>query len=345
MTGLLTPATPAPSTSVVAALLAALCWTVATLLWRRLPSAWTAQQLNLRKTLLAFLLQLPLLALVRWPPAFQGEALWLLALSGVVGIAWGDSLFFGALRRLGTRRSLTLSAGGPALTALVGLATLGERPRVAQWLGIGLISLSVVVVARQRSADASASERAAPATVPWAGLGLALAAMACGSAGALLARMALRSGEVPALVAATVRLGAASLILLPVGARLRLRLARRPLSPLPSSRAWPLIWPFPWPLSWPLTSLSSLERWPTVLVATLLGTSLGIMLQQLALKGLSGGLAVALLSTSPVLALPFARLEGDRPGLAGWLAALAACAGVSLVAGLTLPGAGWPPGG
>lgn len=337
MTGLLTPATPAPSTSVVAALLAALCWTVATLLWRRLPSAWTAQQLNLRKTLLAFLLQLPLLALVRWPPAFQGEALWLLALSGVVGIAWGDSLFFGALRRLGTRRSLTLSAGGPALTALVGLVTLGERPRVAQWLGIGLISLSVVVVTRQRSADASASERAAPATVPWAGLGLALAAMACGSAGALLARMALRSGEVPALVAATVRLGAASLILLPVGARLRLRLARRPLSPLPSSRAWPL--------PWPLASLSSLERWRTVLVATLLGTSLGIMLQQLALKGLSGGLAVALLSTSPVLALPFARLEGDRPGLSGWLAALAACAGVSLVAGLTLPGAGWPPGG
>ncbi|MBM5816307.1 MAG: DMT family transporter [Cyanobacteria bacterium K_Offshore_surface_m2_239] len=321
----------------MAALLAALCWTVATLLWRRLPSAWTAQQLNLRKTLLAFLLQLPLLALVRWPPAFQGEALWLLALSGVVGIAWGDSLFFGALRRLGTRRSLTLSAGGPALTALVGLVTLGERPRVAQWLGIGLISLSVVVVTRQRSADASASERAAPATVPWAGLGLALAAMACGSAGALLARMALRSGEVPALVAATVRLGAASLILLPVGARLRLRLARRPLSPLPSSRAWPL--------PWPLASLSSLERWRTVLVATLLGTSLGIMLQQLALKGLSGGLAVALLSTSPVLALPFARLEGDRPGLSGWLAALAACAGVSLVAGLTLPGAGWPPGG
>jgi len=314
VTGLLTPATPSPSTSVVAALLAALCWTVATLLWRRLPSTWTAQQLNLCKTLLAFLLQLPLLALVRWPPAVQGGALGLLALSGVVGIAWGDSLFFSALRRLGTRRSLTLTAGGPALTALVGLVTLGERPRAAQWLGIGLISLAVVVVARQRPPDGSAAERAAPTTVPWAGLGLALAAMACGSAGALLARMALRSGEVPALVAATVRLGGASLLLLPVGLR---------LSP----------------------SLSPLKRWPTMLVATLLGTSLGIMLQQLALKGLSGGLAVALLSTSPVLALPFARLEGDRPGLPGWLAALAACAGVSLVAGLSLLPARWPPGG
>jgi drug/metabolite transporter (DMT)-like permease len=318
VTGLLSPATPSPSTSVVAALLAALCWTVATLLWRRLPAAWTVQQLNLCKTLLAFLLQLPLLALVRWPPAFQGGAVWLLALSGVVGIAWGDSLFFSALRRLGTRRSLTLTAGGPAVTALLGLVTLGEQPRAAQWLGIGLISLAVVLVARQRPPDGPTGERAAPATIPWAGLALALAAMACGSAGALLARWALRSSDVPALVAATVRLGAASLALLPVWAKQGL---------------------------WPAQRPSPLKRWPTMLGATLLGTSLGIMLQQLALKGLPGGLAVALLSTSPVLALPFARLEGDRPGLPGWLSAFAACWGVSLVAGLTLPPGGWPPGG
>ena len=313
VTGLLTAATPTPATSVVAALVAALCWTVATLLWRRLPLALTANQLNLCKTLLAFLLQLPLLALVRWP-AGQGGALLVLALSGVVGIAWGDSLFFGALRRLGTRRSLTLTAGGPALTALAGLLTLGERPQAAQWLGIGLISLAVVLVARQQP-PGSGGSGPTPAGVPWPGLALALAAMACGSAGALLARQALRSGEVPTLLAASVRLGGATLALTPVLARL----GRGPL---------PLAFP-------PL-------RWPTLVVATLLGTSLGIMLQQMALAGLPGGLAVALLSTSPVMALPFAGLEGDRPGRAGWLAALAASLGVSLVAGLTLPVPGEP---
>jgi len=311
VTGLLTPATPSPTSGAVAALLAALCWTVATLLWRRLPTTWTARQLNLHKTLLAFVLQLPLLALVRWPPG-QGGALLLLALSGVVGIAWGDSLFFSALRRLGTRRSLTLTAGGPAVTALVGLVTLGEQPRAAQWLGIGLISLSVVLVARQRPTETQ-GVRPASAGVPWAGLALALAAMACGSAGALLARLALRSGEVPALLAATVRLGAATAVLLPVFRELGGGVDRRPSPP---------------------------RRWPTILVATLLGTSLGLVLQQLALTGLPGGLAVALLSTSPVMALPFARLEGDRPGALGLLAAVAATAGVSLVAGLTLPLAG-----
>jgi DME family drug/metabolite transporter len=301
VTGLLSAATPSGATSAASALAGALCWTLATLLWRRIPATLTANQLNLCKTLLAFLVQLPLLAVVQWP-AGQGQALLLLALSGVIGIAWGDSLFFGALRRLGTRRSLTLTAGGPAVTALAGLVILGERPHPPQWLGIGLIGLAVGLVADQtpeRDVQGSPSH-------PWAGLALALAAMACGSAGALLARSALRTGEVPTLLASTVRLGAASLVLAPGLGQLAGVLHRR----------WRTL------------------PWPSMAMATLLGTNLGILLQQTALSGLPGGLAVALLSTSPVMALPFAHLEGDRPGARGLVAALAATAGVSLVAGL-----------
>jgi DME family drug/metabolite transporter len=303
VTGLLSPATPSGATSATAALAGAFCWTLATLLWRRIPATLSANQLNLCKTLLAFLVQLPFLAVVQWP-AGQGRALLLLALSGVVGIAWGDSLFFGALRRLGTRRSLTLTAGGPAVTALAGLVTLGERPHPPQWLGIGLIGLAVALVARQTPDPADGED--APA-LPWSGLALALAAMACGSAGALLARSALRSGEVPTLLAATVRMGAASVVLAPGLGQLAGVLRQRRWPPLP---------------------------WPSMVVATLLGTNLGILLQQIALAGLPGGLAVALLSTSPVMALPFAHLEADRPGARGLVAAVAATAGVSLVAGL-----------
>jgi DME family drug/metabolite transporter len=302
VTGLLSAATPSGATSATAALAGAFCWTLATLLWRRIPASLSSHQLNLCKTLLAFLVQLPFLAAVHWPPG-QGRALLLLALSGVVGIAWGDSLFFGALRRLGTRRSLTLTAGGPAVTALAGLVTLGERPHPSQWLGIGLIGLAVTLVALQM---ADREEQGSP-LLPWGGLALALAAMACGSAGALLARSALRSGEVPTLLAATVRLGSASLVLAPGLGQLAGVLKPRRWRTLP---------------------------WRSMAMATLLGTNLGILFQQMALAGLPGGLAVALLSTSPVMALPFAHLEGDRPEARGLVAALAATAGVSLVAGV-----------
>jgi drug/metabolite transporter (DMT)-like permease len=319
-----------------------------------LPTALPAPRLNLLKNLLALLLQLPLL-LAQWPSfvgAWNGDSVGettgrfgLLAASGVLGIALGDSFHFAALRRLGTRRCLTLEAGGPALTTLAGLALLGEVPRAGQWLGVGCISLAVLLVARQRppsqgppAADqgpadpslATAPQRPQPPAggTGWLtprsggnptqaaerlGLVFALASLVCGCAGALLARAALLGGPFDPLQAATVRLGAACVVMAPL------------LGGLPAPQRWR-------GLAWRHGAL--------VLTATLLGTSFGIVLQQTALAGLPGGLAVTLLATSPLMGVVIAPLEGDSPGRAGLLAAAAGLVGVSLVVGLPLPGLG-----
>ena len=288
-------------TGVLAALAAALCWTLASTLWRRLPTSLTAVQLNLLKNLLALVLLAPALALLPWPHAGSG-ALLLLAASGAIGIALGDSLYFAALRRLGTRRCLTLDAGGPAVTAVAGVLWLAEWPSPRQWLGMALISLAVLLVARQRPEPEAAAAPAAQGL----GVALALGALLCGSGGALLARAALRAGDLLPLQSAALRLAAAALVLLPLLRSLPLR----PPLPRPAGRRWPL--------------------W---LAATLLGTAAGIALQQTALQLLPGALAVALLATAPVMALPLAPLEGDRPGPVGVAAALLALLGVSCVAG------------
>ena len=354
---------------VVAALAAALCWTLASSLWRRLPTSLGPGQLNLLKNLVALALQLPLLlALVAIGGTGAGGAagagsVALLLLSGVVGIALGDSFYLAALRRLGTRRALTFDAAGPALSAIGAALLLAEVPAPRQWLGIGLISLAVLLVAAQTPRQAPATVFAAPLAAPLAaapatqpaialatapatapaagspgsigsigspgsrgptgllgpsgstgpyvhsqqGLGilLALAAVFCGVAAALLSRAALREGLFSPLLSATLRLGAAALVMLPMLWRLPTA-ARRPL---PAQR-----------------------RWPLLLLATLLGTCAGLVLQQTALAQLKGGLAVALLSTGPVMALPLAHLEGDRPGALGLAAALLAVLGVALVA-------------
>lgn len=301
------PLSAAAAAPVAAALAAAFCWAFSSLLWRRLPTSLSAARLNLLKNLLAVALLLPLALVLPWQMA--PRALVLLALSGVLGIALGDTLFFAALRRLGTRRTLTIDAGGPAVTSLAGVALLGEVPRPAQWLGIALITLAVLLVVHQRAPREDGPEAGSDGT----GVALALGALACGSGGALLARAGLLAGGPEPLQAATLRLAAAALVMLPLLAGL----PRAMQGPRPAGR-----------------------RWPLALAATLLGTSAGIALQQTALAGLPGGLAVALLSTAPVMTLPLAALEGDRPGWRGVLAAAAALAGVSLVAGLVgLPGA------
>ena len=289
-------------TGALAALAAALCWTLASSLWHRLPTSLSAVQLNLLKNLLALVLLAPALALQPWRVGW--DPLLLLAASGVLGIALGDSLYFAALRRLGTRRCLTLDAGGPAVTAVAGFLWLAEWPSPLQWLGVGLISLAVLLVARQKPERSPAAGLAVPAAAQRLGVLLALGALLCGSGGALLARAALRAGELDPLQSAVFRLAAASLVLLPL-------LRGVPASP-----------PRPRPAQ---------RRWPLWLAATLLGTSAGIALQQTALQHLPGALAVALMATAPVMALPLAPLEGDRPGVVGVLAALLALGGVSCV--------------
>jgi drug/metabolite transporter, DME family len=287
---------------VMAALAGALSWTLASGLWRRLPTSLGPVELNLLKNLLALVLLLPLLPLLAQPPLPRQWAM--LLISGVLGIAAGDSFYFAALRRLGTRRTLTLEAGGPLLTSGAGLLLLLEVPRPQQWAGIALVSLALLLVAGQ-----------APPGDPRGrlnrqqGLGLLLASLAvvCGSAGALLARAVLRDMPLPPLQAAALRLAGATVVLLPLLPALVGRLGRR-WGPRPAQ-----------------------GRWPLVLLATLLGTVAGIALQQLALSRLPAGLAVALLSTAPVMAVLLAGLEQDPPGRRGWAAALLVLAGVGLL--------------
>lgn len=291
-----------------AALVAALCWTLASGLWRRLPTSLGPARLNLLKSLLALVPLAPWLPWARAAAApLPAAATALLLASGVVGIALGDSLYFAALRRLGTRRTLTLDAGAPAVTALVGLALLREAPEPRQWLGLLAVTLALLLVARQAPPGQLTPGWQGSRAQLRLGVVLALGALLCGSAGALLARAAFVTTAVLPLQAAALRLAGANLVLLPLLPGL-VAWGRRASGPRPASR-----------------------RWPLVLLATLLGTTVAIGLQQLALSRLQAGVAVALLATAPVMALLLAPLEQDRPGVGGWLAGLLVLAGVALL--------------
>lgn len=286
----------------LAALAAALCWTLASFCWRRLPSSLGASELNLLKNALGLALLLPL-QLLHWQ-ALPAGAWLLMGASGVLGIAAGDSLFFAALRRLGTRRTLTIEAAAPVVTTLAGLALLAEWPSRSQLLGLALVSAAVLLAARRQRGAGSVL---APQAVSSQGLLLALLAVLCASGGALLARRVLAAQLISPLQAASIRLGAATLVQLPLAPAL-LAAASGRVGPRPARR-----------------------RWPWVLLATLLGTTLGIALQQSALAHLPLGQAMTLMATAPAMAVVLAPLDRDRPGFNGLLAALLAALGVWLV--------------
>jgi len=279
-------------TGLVAALAAAMAWTGASALWRSLSGAGTALELNGLKNGLATILFLPVLISVPWKD--QTSAVLLLLLSGVAGIAAGDSFYLGALRRLGTRRTLTVEATNPVLACIGGVLLMGDKVSTTDWLGAGVVALAVTLIAGHSRADEDVSRNAS-------GIALALLSVICGLCGAFLAREVLISSTLSPLQTASIRLIGGWLGLLPI---LRRNVVGRKLSQ-------PVM--------------------VKVFLATVLGTNLGIALQQLVFSSMPVGQGVTLMSTAPVMALLVGHLEGDPIQPRGVLAALLAVTGVALI--------------
>ena len=279
-------------TGLVAALAAATAWTGASALWRSLSGAGTALELNGLKNGLATILFLPVLITVPWKD--QASAVLLLLLSGVAGIAAGDSFYLGALRRLGTRRTLTVEATNPVLACIGGVLLMGDKISTTDWLGAGVVALAVTLIAGHSRADEDVSRNAS-------GIALALLSVICGLCGAFLAREVLVSSTLSPLQTASIRLIGGWLGLLPI---LRRNVVGRKLSQ-------PVM--------------------VKVFLATVLGTNLGIALQQLVFSSMPVGQGVTLMSTAPVMALLVGHLEGDPIQPRGVLAALLAVTGVALI--------------
>lgn len=286
----------------LAALGAAFSWTFASSIWRQQTKLISSFQLNGIKNFIATVFFLPLLIFVPW----NGEShlIWILLLSGVIGIAFGDTFYLSSLQILGTRRTLTIEALAPLIATLLGAIYLGESLSVRSWIGILLVSLAVVIVSLQPGLRDDSSSQDSRKNLQLEGIIFAFLSVICGVVGGLLSRIVLVDGSLLPLQTASIRLVGSLIFFLPLFFRLSkdFKPARRLVS-------------------------FDIKR---ILLATFLGTNLGVFLQQIAFNRLPLGLAVMLLSTSPLIALFFAYGEGDRPGRSGFVASAISLLGVGL---------------
>ena len=97
----------------LAAIGAAIVWACATWIYGQFGHRFSAMQLNIVKGVVAsgmMLLVMPLIPM----PEFELSAnhFWILAISGVIGIAVGDSAYFAALKRIGANKTLVTGISG-----------------------------------------------------------------------------------------------------------------------------------------------------------------------------------------------------------------------------------------
>ncbi|MBF2027634.1 MAG: DMT family transporter [Oscillatoriales cyanobacterium C42_A2020_001] len=287
----------------LAALSAALIWAIASIVYTGVGRVLSPLMLNLVKGLMAIaLLIVTLLLFGTLLPDVGPQAVWLLLLSGALGIGLGDTAYFEALNCLGPRRSLVLEALAPPMAALLALIFLQEQLPPHGWAGILLTVLGVTWVVLEQTSSLPDFQ-----TRPTRGVICGVFAAIAQAGGAVLSRAALIGTDISPLWSTFVRLAAGILILL-----IWLVFQQRTVQELKPLRSWRLL---------------------GVIAATAFAsTYLGIWLQQLSLKYAPTGIAQALSATSPIFVIPIAAIAlQERVSLQAILGASLALGGVWLL--------------
>ncbi len=286
-----------------AALFAALFWAFASVLFGKAGKSIRPVELNLMKCVLALILGG--ITMLIQSSSFKGvdtRALLLLLASGVIGIGFGDTIYFKAIELLGARKALLVGALTPVVTALIALVTLHESLSLLSWLGMAITIAGIGWVITEQTGAENGKK-----ALPLRGILYGLLFVVSNSIGAVFSRAALAQTDVSALQSMILRLAAGMVVIL-----FWIILTRMPVG------------------QW----FNQEQRGKVLLqagAATLMGTYLGIWLQQTAFKFSPAGITQTLSSTSPLFVLPIATLIGEKLSLRAIFGALLAMVGIAML--------------
>lgn len=284
-----------------AALGAALVWSASMTGFRHYGAGFPARETNLFKNAVAVIgLAVMLLILgAVWPAR---SSTWvLLVVSGLVGIALGDTAFFAALSRLNVQVTAVVQCLSPVTAAVLAWVWLGESLKWNEIFGITL-TMAAVAGAIWLGGHAKTIRKE-----HWrSGLGFAVLSAVSNGAGIAIARNAFQ--EVDAVLGTFIRVTAAVIVLVPI-----VRLQR--------STGFKYVHVLrPW------------RRGFGLLMSALSGSFLGLLLMSVGIKYAKAGVAAALSLTYPIWILPLSRVFlGEKSTKLGILFILLAVFGAALM--------------
>ncbi len=293
-----------PHAGEVAALTTAAIWAVTSVLFTLAGRQIPALAVNLFRSLIATALlavTLKLTSGAMWPTGAGRIPVLDLALSGLIGLAIGDTLLFQSYVWLGPRIASLMMALAPPLSAVGALVLLGERLGGTAIAGMAATLGGVVWVIKERH----------PAGVNFhprrRGLGLVLAfgAAACQAGGAILAKRGMQA--IDPLPATLVRMASATAAL-----ALTILISGHLPRLLPRMRERRFL--------------------RLALPASILGPYLGVWLSLVSIKLTETGVALTLMAMTPILVIPLsARVFGEHPSIRAMAGTALAVAGVAIL--------------
>lgn len=289
-----------------AALGAALCWTFAALLAGDLSKQLGGITFNRLRNVGVFTVLICGVSLAGLWETIRADQLGAILLSGLIGIAIGDSFLFAAMKRLGPRRAQILYACNAPITVLLGIVLLGETLKPIGLAGVCLVFTGVVAAItwgrpNTRGTALHTWETTEGALLVAVGLGL-MSALGQ-SLGAIIIKPVLDAGAHPMAVSA-LRVGVSAAFLTSMFLVGRVE-ARQAIT----ARHW---------------LLSGLNG--------VLAIGVGVSLLLYAFSVGDVGVASILSSTQAVMMLPVIWLKTrQRPALGAWIGAVLVVLGMALL--------------
>ena len=134
------------------ALICALLWASAVVLYKHAGESMTANSLNLIKNVIGVSLLVPTATMLEGfvLPQLSAAQWGILIASGYFGIAVADSWYLQALRHLGAGRTAIVASLYSPFVIILSLIFLGERLAWWKWIGFCMVMIGILVVVYQR---------------------------------------------------------------------------------------------------------------------------------------------------------------------------------------------------
>ena len=261
---------------------ATLSWTYACSIWRTQTNSYKPIEINFLKNVIAFIIFSPVILFFNYSTNYKYFLI--LFLSGIIGIGLGDTFYLKSLNLIGTRKTLSIEALSPLIAAITGSLFIDDHLNINAWIGIVIVTGALVKIIRKNSYLLDKNSKLVISNNSLDKYLYAFLSVLCAVIAALLSRFVLLESDLTPIFTTEIRLFG-SIIFLCTITKMKFNFF--------------------------INNFDSKER-NQFIISVLMGTNIGIFLQQIVFQSLPLGIGWTLLSTSPIISLLFTKKEEGK---------------------------------
>ena len=287
------------------AILAALCWTLASLISADVTRSIGGLAFNRLRLFFVSILLISYTTLLNTWETISFEYLNVILFSGIIGIFLGDTLLFVALQKIGPRRNNILFSLAAPFTVFLNIFYLNQQMSLINLLGCFIVFIGVVIAISYGSSSKNNHRWETVEGSLIVGILFGILAALCQAIGLIMMKPILDSGADPVASAALRTLISCILLTFTFLFKTPYFVAKIPLDSKIIFKSF---------------------------ISGLLGMALGMSLLLIALQKADAGIVATLSSTSPIMILFFIWIITNKiPNIGAWIGTILAILGTGLI--------------